>query len=317
MREGKTAQGNRRVTEADQQVAIGRHRRLHDAVALRIRVCPQHRAGVRRHADRRAAAHEEHLLDAVDRQQVRRTVAVAARRPRPFKGAGTVIGGEGAHHRDDHPVADHQRRAAEPPGQAGRVGIRRRIVRPAHSTGLGVEGIEDTGSAEGVDRIAADRRRRARSRAGVGIPEARPPPPPPPRVPVHPHQATGGRLIAGDDFILTVLLLGIQPVAIDRARGTGRPDRTSPDEHGRRRLPVGGNLHSADNSVARGSAETGPTGAGPERGCRRGVVGRGGVGLTQQHLLGHLRPAPVHEGVAVAIQAIRSHEQPRAAEQRE
>src|SRR5215471_18287452 len=201
------------VLAGDQDVAVRRQGRLHNSVA-RPRVLPEPLAVGQGDARRAGFAHQQDLLDSVDRQEMWRAVAPAAGRPEPApRAGGEVIGDELARGGNDHNVADHQRRAREAPRRDLCAGVGRRIARPDDSAVTGVESVQDSGRAECVDVTVAEGRRRARTGAAIRLEE-------PCRVTVCPYRLAICRSVAGDDFVATALLLGVQEIAAD---GEGRP----------------------------------------------------------------------------------------------
>ena len=118
----------------------------------------------------------------------------------------------------------------------------------------GVERVQDSGRAERVDATVAEGRRRARTGAAVRLPE-------PGRVAVSPHRLAGGHVVAGDDLVVTALLLGVE-----RSPRTAKDDQPGPI--GRRHSSTGGDCgpvgldpHAANDAVALGSAKAGPLGS--------------------------------------------------------
>src|SRR5262245_5876876 len=98
----------------DEEVAVRRHRGLHDGAAL-PRVLPQHFAVARRDARRALLCQLDDLLDAVDRHELRGAVAHAGGLPDPAWSSGrAVVRGERACVHDDDVARDH-RRAREAP----------------------------------------------------------------------------------------------------------------------------------------------------------------------------------------------------------
>ena len=184
----------------------------------------------------------------------------------------------------------------------------------------GVERVQDSGRAERVDATVAERRRPARTGAAIRLPE-------PGRVAVSPHRLAGGHVVAGDDLVVTALLLGVEEVAADREGRPARSDRPAPQLDRRRRRPVGLDPHAANDAVALGSAKAGPVGSRVRRslgaavrlaaaatGCsgvlrcrslrrptgslarcwsRAGAVELPAGGLGQEPFLGSLRPPPL------------------------
>ncbi len=197
--------------------------------AARPRVLPEQRAVGRRDAGRAGSAHQQDLRDSVDRQQMWRAVATAAGRAEPARIAGgEVVGDERAGGGDDDDVVDHQRRARKAPVRDLRVGVGRRVARPHDGAVTGVEHVQDSGRTECVYATAAEGRRRARTGAGIRLPE-------PGRVAVSPHRLAGGHVVAGDDLVVTALLLGVEEVAADREGRPARSDRPAPQLDRRRR----------------------------------------------------------------------------------
>ena len=133
---------------------------------------------------------------AVDRRQMRRAVASAARWTQPpwFAGSG-IVGDESAGGGDDHEVADDQRGAGEPPGRDLLTRVGRGIARPDDRAAAGVKRVDDSGRAERVDATVAERRRPARTGAGVRLPEAH-------RIAMLPHRLAGAHLVRRDHFIV-------------------------------------------------------------------------------------------------------------------
>ena len=183
---------------------------------------PEQRAVGRRDAGRAGSAQQQDLRDSVDRHQVRRAVAPAAGRAEPARIAGgEVVGGERAGGGDDDEVVDHQRRAREAPARDLRAGVGRRVARPHDGAVAGVERVQDSGRAKCVDATVAEGRRPARTGAAIRLPE-------PGRVAVSPHRLAGGHVVAGDDLVVTALLLGVEEVAVDREGRPARSDRPAP-----------------------------------------------------------------------------------------
>ncbi len=135
-----------------------------------------------------------------------------------------------------------------------RAGVGRRVARPHDGAAAGVERVQDSGRAECVDAAVAEGRRPARTGAAIRLPE-------PGRVAVFPHRLAGGQLVAGDDLVVTALLLGVEEVAADRERRPARSDRPAPQLDRRRLRPVGLDPHAANDAVAIGSAKAGPVGS--------------------------------------------------------
>lgn len=129
--------------------------------------------------------------------------------------------------------------------------------------------------------------------AAVRLPE-------PGRVAVSPHRLAGGRVVAGDDLVLTALLLRVEAVAANREGRPARPDGAAPQLDRRRRRPVGGDPHAADDAVAPGPSKAGPVGSGLRRRRSRRERRRLVAGLSQKPLLGSLRPTPVEVRIGVA-----------------
>ena len=261
-----------------------------------------------------AAAQQQDLRDAVDRHQMRRAVAAAARRADPARLAGgEVVGGERAGRGDDDDVVDDQRRAREAPVRDLRAGVGRRVARPHDGAVAGVERVQDSGRAERVDAAVAEGRRRARTGAAIRLPE-------PGRVAVSPHRLAGGHLVAGDDLVVAALLLRVEEVAVDREGRPARSDRPAPELDRRRCRPVGLDPHAADDAVAIGSAKAGPVGS-RLRCCRSRRSGRRLVaGWGRGAFLGSLRRCRSRRdavGSSPAWAASRSRESPLPASRRE
>ena len=197
-----------------------------------------------------AAAQQQDLRDSVDRHQLWRAVAAAAGRAEPARIAGgDVVGGEPAGGGDDDDVVDHQRRAREAPARNLRAGVGRRVARPHDGAVAGVERVQDSGRAERVDATVAEGRRPARTGAAIRLPE-------PGRVAVPPHRLAGGQVVAGDDLVVTALLLRVEEVAADREGRPARSDRPAPQLDRRRLRPIGLDPHAANDAVASPRTDT-------------------------------------------------------------
>ena len=185
---------------------------------------------------------------------MRRAVTRAAVRADPSRVAGRrVVGDELAGRRDDDEVVDQQRRRREAPvGHLG-VAVGAGIARPDDTSGGRIEHVEDAGRAEGVDASVAERRRASRTRAAVRFPEPR-------LVTMLPHRRAGADAIRGDDLVLAALLLRVEHVAVDGKRRPARTDRPAPQFLRRRRRPIGGDAHAANDAVAIAAAEARPVG---------------------------------------------------------
>ena len=73
----------------------------------------------------------------------------------------------------------------------------------------GVERVQDSGRTKCVDATVAEGRRRARTGTAIRLPE-------PDRVAMPPHRLARGHLVAGDDLVVTALLLRVEKIAADR-----------------------------------------------------------------------------------------------------
>src|SRR5882724_5333299 len=160
------------------------------------------------------------------------------------------------------------------------------LARPHDGAVAGVERIQDSGCTKCIDATIAERWRPARTGAGVRFPE-------PGRVAMSPHRLAGRHLVAGDDLVLTALLLGVEKVSAHRERRPARSDRPAPQLDRWRRSPVRPDSHAANDAVALGSAKTGPVRifvrcCRSRRKCRWFVAGLG-----QEPFLGSLGPSPV------------------------
>ena len=93
---------------ADQDVAVRGQGGLYDGGA-RPRMLPEHCAVGRRDARCAGSAHHHDLRDSIDRQELWRAIAAAARRAEPAPIAGGAIVGDEYTGMDDDDVADHQR----------------------------------------------------------------------------------------------------------------------------------------------------------------------------------------------------------------
>ena len=151
-----------------------------------------------------------------------RAVARAAVRAEPARAAGgEVVGDELAGGGDDDDVVDHQRRAREAPVRDLRAGVGCGVARPHDGAVSRVQRVHDSGRAECVHAAVAEGRRRARTGTAIRLPE-------PGRVAVCPHRLAGGHVVAGDDLVVTALLLGVEEVAVDREGRPARSDRPAP-----------------------------------------------------------------------------------------
>src|SRR5436309_1624429 len=133
-----------------------------------------------------------------------RAVATAAggAQPAPITG-GEVVGDEPAGNGDDDEVVNHQWRARKAPARNLDAGVGRRVARPHYDTLTSVERVQDSRRAKRIYAPVVEGRRPARTGAGIGLPE-------PGRVAVHPHRLAGGRVVAGDNLVVTALLLGVK-----------------------------------------------------------------------------------------------------------
>src|SRR6266498_5244584 len=181
-----------------------------------------------------------------------RAVAGATVRAEPARLAGgEIVSDERARSGDDDDVADHQRRAREPPARNLLAGVRRRVARPHNGAITGVERVQDSGPTECVDPIVAEGRRAAGTGTGIRLPESG-------CVAMSPHRLAGAHLVAGDDLVVTALLLGVEEIVAHREGRPARTDRAAPQLNRRRRRPVCLDLHAADDAVPLGSAKAGP-----------------------------------------------------------
>ena len=208
---------------------------------------------------------------------------------------------------DHDQVVDHQRRAREAPTRDLLAGVCRRVARPHDGAVGGFEHIEDAGGPERVHPPAGQGGCGARPGAGLGLPE-------PGRVAVAPHQLSGGGIVAGDDLLVSALLLGVEQTAGDGERRPARPDRPAPQLDRRRGGPVGFDPDAGDDAVAAGTAKAGPAGARLRR-CRgaRGRRQRHVAGPGQKPVLGRLRPPPGEVPVSRAGDAGRADQGPAQA----
>src|SRR5271157_3190344 len=151
-----------------------------------------------------------------------RAVAGAAGRAEPARiTGGEVVGDQPAGGGDDDDVVNHQWRACEAPVRDLRAGVGRRVARPNDRAVTGVECVQDSGRTKCVYATVAEGRRRARTGAAIRLPESG-------HVAVCPHRLAGGRVVAGDDLVVTALLLGVEEVAADREGRPARSDRPAP-----------------------------------------------------------------------------------------
>src|ERR1700682_1249127 len=151
-----------------------------------------------------------------------RAVAGAAVRAEPARLArGEVVADKLASGGDDDDVAHHQRRARKSPARDLRAGVGRCVAPPHDGAVSGVERVQDSGPTECVHPTVAGGRRPARTGAAIRLPE-------PGRVAVPPHRLTAGHVVAGDDLVVTALLLRVEEVAEDREGRPARADRPAP-----------------------------------------------------------------------------------------
>ena len=324
---------------ADQEVAVRRHRRLHDAVARPL-VLPEHRAVGRRHADGARTVH----------------AARPARRHRSSPGAASCSQSRSSGRTSAACRWPRRRRRAtrqwrrpphrRPPAASSRCPSRgpscrcptprcatRRRRRP------GVERVQDARAAKCVNATVAEGRRRTRPGAGIGFPE-------PCLVAVSPHGLAGLQVVGGHDLVLPALLLREEAIAANREGRPARSDRPAPHLHGRRLRPVGLDPHTANDAVTFGSAKAGPdTGfavwlwPATRRRCRwprthaspvrwrlevrqrfSGAFAAAGAGsrglvaaLGKEPFLGRRRPSPLEVRIGVAGEAVGSDERHRRA----
>src|SRR3989442_4291035 len=178
-----------------------------------------------------------------------RAVAGAAVRAEPARLAGgEVVSDERAGGGDDDDFVDHQRRARKAPARDLLAVVGRRVARPHDGAVSGVERVQDSGPTECVHATVADGRRPARTGTGIRLPE-------PGRVAVSPHRLAGGQVVAGDDLVVTALLLRVEEVAADREGRPAWSDRSAPQLDRRRPGPVGLDPHAANDAVPIGSAK--------------------------------------------------------------
>src|SRR6185295_9897903 len=124
---------------------------------------------------------------------------------------------------------------------------------------------QDSSGAERVNAAAAERRCRARTGAAIRLPEPR-------RIAVYPDRLAGRDVVAGDDLVVTTLLLRVEKITTDGEGRPARSDRPAPECDRRRLRPVRFDAHPADDAVAPGPAKARPRGCRLDRGRRRGFV---------------------------------------------
>ena len=282
------------AVRADQDIATGGHRRLHDAAGGGPVVGPQHPAVGRRNAGDAAGGEQQDLRDSIEGHEMRRAVAVApVRRGPPRRARLGIIGGQGAGGGDDHGLVDYQRRAGEAPPRRGHVVFGGHVSCPQPLAGLHVQRCQQSGATQRIQPLARHRRGAAGPGAGVRVPEPDP-------VGVAPDRLTGRQQIARDHLLIAPLLLGEDLLPSDRKGAHPRADGPTPQLFRRRRVPIGGDSYAPDDAVAVATTEPRPVRV--ARGLRRlrrwrksFIDGRG-----QQPCFGGLRPAPgqVVTGVA-------------------
>ena len=241
-REAAHAHAAAHVARGDQHAAVRGSGGLQDGHARPL-VLPEQRAVGRGDADRTFPIQQQDLRDAVDRRELWRAVAPTAGRALPARMAGSdVVRGEHAGGRNDDNVANNQRRARKSPARDFRVSVRRRVARPDDGAVTRVERVQNSGRTKRIDATIAHDRRPSRTGAAIRLKESG-------RVAACPHRLAGGQVVAGDDLVVTALLLRVDEVAADREGRPARSDRPTPQLDGRRCRPVGVDPHAANDAV--------------------------------------------------------------------
>src|SRR5205823_2038270 len=114
-----------------------------------------------------------------------------------------------------------------------------------------VEAVEHALGAQRVNLALVEGGRGARAGAGDDLGEAD-------AVAVRPDFVAGVGRVADDDLLLAALLLRVQAVADHRERRPPRPDEVPPNFSRRVLLPVGGEAHARQPTVALRPAEAWP-----------------------------------------------------------
>ncbi len=200
----------------------------------------------------------------------------------------------------DHPAVDDERRGGHSPiGLAGAM-VAQHVSRPQPLAAGELEGVEQTGGAQRVDRAAGDGRRGPGAAAADGGVERRP-------VGVHPDLAAGGELVAHHHLVVAALLLGDGGVADHRERRPALADVAPPELARRLRLPVTRQGGTRQRGVAARTVELGvvvrpgPGGADPGRPLVEGGVAG---------------PAPADDRHQVAVDALDLEQQEAGADDR-
>src|SRR6188474_2945354 len=120
-----------------------------------------------------------------------------------------VVGDELTAEGNDDDVVHHQRRACEAPLGDLDARVGRRVARPQLFAGAGIERVQDSGCAECVYATVAERGCPPRTSAGIRLPE-------PYAIAVSPDRLARGYPVAGNDLVVTALLLGVEQIAVDR-----------------------------------------------------------------------------------------------------
>ena len=98
---------------------------------------------------------------------------------------------------------------AKPQSGTFRAGVGRHVARPHDGAVAGIERVQNSGRTKGIDAAVVERRRCARTGAAVRFVEAD-------RIAVPPHGLAAGHPVAGDDLVVTALLLRVEEIAAHR-----------------------------------------------------------------------------------------------------